>query len=433
MSFLKTACIDDLINNSIKTINESIRHINTDTGWHQHLDAKKVGIVATSIALKFYSLTGKTCPEEEDAIKFILNKQNNDGGWPYISNTPDKSNVESTCWAIQALSLYEDKYSNAITKGVNWLLKHIIKINQSIDLGWGYINEQPSRTYHTCIALRTLAKKPENKAQEFESALQWLKNTQDSKGGWGESNGRPASLFFTSYAVITLIECGTETNAPSIIKALEWIENKIEEVGWNDASLTCYLEFIEQEIDSRKSRLSFFHFTLPYITMAFIKAGRQNSPIVFNSLSILKKKNLNGYWLHPFLEDSSIKPIWAIYDAISSFIMFKQKKNNWGKIIYFRLFRGKIMSITRYNPFRIIDSIGKKYWFAIRLFGGIAVFCLTAFWIYSYLSPDTNHRFGSIEQFIASIASSLIASLIFSFPNIIRYINKKLGLFNSLL
>ena len=159
--------------------------------------------------------------------------------------------------------------------------------------------------------------------------------------------------------------------------------------------------------------------------MAFIKAERLNSPIVLNSLSILEKKSEDGSWKHPFLENSKIKPIWAIYDTIYSFVIFKQKKNNWKNILYFKIFRGKIINITKYNPIRIIDSIEKNYWFAIRLFGGIAIFCLTAFWIYSYL-PDTNHRFGSMEQFIASIASSLIASLIFSFPNIIRYINKKI-------
>ena len=106
MKKLKYSEIDSIIKKSIDTMSDSIRTVDEYTGWHQHLGSNKIGIVATSMAIKFYKeLVGTLCPSEDAAKYFIYNKQNEDGGWPYISNTNGESNIEATCWALQALSL----------------------------------------------------------------------------------------------------------------------------------------------------------------------------------------------------------------------------------------------------------------------------------------------------------------------------------------
>lgn len=99
--------IEDRIEKFTEVLTASQRHIDGNTGWHQHLRAPKIGIVATAMALIYYKKIEQPCPDEEQCLNFIRSKVMEDGGWPYISNAANRSNIESTCWALQALHLYD--------------------------------------------------------------------------------------------------------------------------------------------------------------------------------------------------------------------------------------------------------------------------------------------------------------------------------------
>lgn len=84
------------------------------------------------MALLFYKTINKDAPEKELNLNFIRRKQNPDGGWPYISNTSNTSNVESTCWALLALYKYDSiLFHDQIENGVNWLLAQYEQISDS--------------------------------------------------------------------------------------------------------------------------------------------------------------------------------------------------------------------------------------------------------------------------------------------------------------
>ena len=83
--------LDAAVKACTKTLTDNQRHVGEDVGWHQHLGTNKIGIVATSIALLYYKMIGKPCREEEQCLSFLVKRQNQDGGWPYISNTKGES------------------------------------------------------------------------------------------------------------------------------------------------------------------------------------------------------------------------------------------------------------------------------------------------------------------------------------------------------
>ncbi|MCM0301929.1 terpene cyclase/mutase family protein [Bacteroides fragilis] len=441
MKKLKYSEIDSIIKKSIDTMSDSIRTVDEYTGWHQHLGSNKIGIVATSMAIKFYKeLVGTLCPSEDAAKYFIYNKQNEDGGWPYISNTNGESNIEATCWALQALSLYDKEYQECIEKGILWLIKKNTK--KEIDTGWGFIDDSISRTYNTCFVLRTLKSIKNNHIncqKEIESALKWLRDTQDNNGAWGEMQGGRSSVFFTAFVILTLIEYDREIDKPRIKKALDWLETRIKDIGLYDNSLECYLELMEGRVNNSLVRIPFFHYVLPHIICAFIKGGRHNNSIVFNGMILLKERFIDGYWNHPFVENSNLKPIWALYDSIQAFCILQQryapiwvsKANNKGchlykknDIKYFIVPFKKMVAVTTFNPVRLISWINKK----IITFGGltlvIAISLNLILYLYQFIPYSIKQEIDDSKDFFISIIASIIASIIiYIFQKVWKFLN----------
>lgn len=421
---IKASRINNLLLQSTNKISNSVRHVNGETGWHQHLQAKKIGIVATSIALLLLNRQNKKNSEQEEAYKFIVNSQNPDGGWAYISNLPDKSNTESTCWAIRALNIDKNQYSSQIEKGIEWLLSKI-QMKTPEDSGWGFIGISHPRVYNTCLVLRVLSELNFNSKEEFESGQQWLRNCQNSDGGWGEIKGSQSGLFYTSYAIETLINCGTAPNETIIKEALIWLESKVYEVGLTSPSTVCTLEFIEENGDGIKSRTPFFHFTIPHIVQAFILSGNHKNKIVFEGIQELMKSSKDGYWKHPFLEDSKLIPIWAIYDSTELLQQFVNSYKDWNNIHHFRIWRRKIRRIRKYSPIRIWDKINPEYLnFALTVLI-IVISIRYSLKIYRIIPDWLLEKIDGYVNFGLSVFSSIIASLIIYAMNpILRNLGK---------
>jgi hypothetical protein len=407
---LQVKKVDALINSCTEALNKSQRHIGNSVGWHQHLLSKKVGIVANSIAILYYNLLNKDCPEAGKSREFIINAQQEDYGWPYISNLPDTSNVESTCWALKALYLNKEENVTNIDNGVKWLLGKT-EIDSPIDQGWGFVSSKFSRVYHTCLVLRTLKILEKTDKVEYESGLHFIINLQNSDGGWGETQGKPSGIFYTSYAIVTLIQCGYSSSEGFIIKAIKWLESNISKEGLEAPSNVCCLEFIEESNEGKKSRTPFFHFTIPHIIQAFVLSGNQKNTIVFDGLKYLLSTNEEGFWKHPFLEDSSIKPIWAIYDSIEAISVFKNSHSNWEKIHHFKLWQKKIRVICNFNPIRLWDLLNPKIGRFISISIVLSIIIYSVITIYQFIPTEYFQEAKEIKEFSLSIMSSLIASL----------------------
>lgn len=300
-------------------LDANLRRLGADVGWHQHLGTRKVGIVASAIGLLLHKELHSSFEQENDVLSFLVRKQNTDGGWSYISNSQNCSNVEATCWALLALHNYNSNrlYNGNIEKGKAWLLKQNTSIKE--DLGWAFRKNGEIRVYITCFVLRTLNILGEKDESCIETALHWLIDAQNKNGGWGETKGDEPSVFFTSYALITLLEFETKgiNYHTQIEKGKEWLEKVMNDLSMQESFLICRLEMMETEERNHKYRISFFHYVLPYVVLCYVKLGVCNRK-VFESIEILLERSAKGYVDHPMLDNPDKRPIWALYDLASA-------------------------------------------------------------------------------------------------------------------
>ena len=369
--------LDAAVKACTKTLTDNQRHVGEDVGWHQHLGTNKIGIVATSIALLYYKMIGKPCREEEQCLSFLVKRQNQDGGWPYISNTNGESNVESTCWALQALKRYNEvnTYDEILRKGIDWIVSQHTFIADN-DSGWGFIRESAPRVYITAFVLRTLVMLGRKDLQVFESAKQWLVNAQNEDGGWGELSDRGSSFFFTSYVIVSLLECGYQKTDGVIKKAKTWLEMRLHEFDMEDASLLCYMEFIEKGVGEERVRIPFFHYVLPYVIKACIRLDVDNRTI-FKAITLLESRTQDGEIEHPMLENSKIKPIWALFDSVSSIKEFEGQFVKWNDLHEIILVYKRFWTFGKKNPLRFIvryfDMVARTVTMAAVFYGSFVL------------------------------------------------------------
>lgn len=416
--------IDNIISACTKTLNDNQRHIGSDVGWHQHLGSHKVGIVATAMALLYYREIDKECPEKEASLEFLRQKKNNDGGWPYISNTNGKSNVESTCWALCALHQYDAQlYREEIDGGISWLLSQYEQ-HEDMDSGWPFMRESLPKIYLTAFVLRTFKRLGKDCGQEYESAKKWLIDAQNDDGGWGELPERGSSIFFTCYCILTLMECGKSKDDIMIMNAFRWLERKISHIDMYDSSLICYLEFIEKGIGNERARIPFFHYVLPYVVMTYIKLGKKNL-VVFEAMKVLIERSSYGSIEHPMLENSKITPIWALFDAVSALQSFKDSVEQWDKKYEFIVFLDKIRGIGKLNLLRLLIRISNWFWRLFAVF--VTIYIAIVYWesISSWWESVQSNTLGQL-------LTSITATIIYAIGNLIlSRICKKVKLFKT--
>ncbi len=141
---------------------------------------------------------------------------------------------------------------------------------------------------------------------------------------------------------------------------------------------------------------------------------------------LLKDRFIDGYWNHPFVENSNLKPIWALYDSIQAFCMLKQKyppqcsskSHKNGTTIYFKNTEyfiapfKKMIAVTTFHPLRLISWTNKK----ILTFGGlafvIAISLNLIFYLYQLMPDNIKHGIDNSGNFLISIIASIIASII---------------------
>lgn len=228
-----------------------------------------------------------------------------------------------------------------------------------------------------------------------------------------------SNLFFTSYCISTLIKIGFTPDDPIIKKAHDWLNKRLQETEKDDPSLVCYMEFIEEGIGQSRIRITFFHYVLPYVAKAYMNLGCNNRHL-FNSLYYLIQRSKDGIIEHPNLENSRIHPIWALFDASTCFIDFKNlHSSNWKKEYVFSCIFNKIRSYRWWSPFRLFTL------FSAWTCGGIAV--LVFVWIIIWQAANIATFWNTIEHKIwGGIIISLIASVIYGICGaLIGYFKKR--------
>lgn len=411
--------LDSLFSKGADVFANTQRDIAGDVGWHQHLGSGKIGIVATAMALIYYKdIAQLPCPKEKECIDFLKKTQQDDGGWSFITNSKGISNVLATCWSIRALYKYKAD-TDIIDKAVSWLYSK----KQEGDFGWSLFGTK-SQTFPTCFCVMTLLElgaKPEDEI--LCSALTWLRNTRLQDGSWADSIEKPyQSLFHTALTILCLQKANITTDLDLIKTGLDWIEAKFQTQDFSAPCYECDLELMEERVGDENIRVPYFHFTLPYVALVFLNANRGDN-VVFKCIRLLVERNEGGSWPHPFIENKKIIPIWTLYDGMLAIKVFKERMQRdvnsslfsddfhdpiENSIVYYKLYRKKIIWVRAYSPIRLTDKIGRQ---ALRFFIVAVIIAIIV-----YFALQHADKIGQIlsNEDSSSIAIAIITSFIAS-------------------
>ena len=173
----------------------------------------KLLICLLLIALSLHTTAGMAAKSPYDTIEgaasYIIENQNNDGGWPLIPG--EESDAEITAIAMQALMLKGwGSGSSVIRRGVSYLIKH-----QKSDGSW---NGNAAHTIFAAIALKR-AEAVEYWEAQF-NALKWLEETQKESGSWGREIRQPGNPLYTGAVLAGFLDSLTLTGSLNLLLKL---------------------------------------------------------------------------------------------------------------------------------------------------------------------------------------------------------------------
>ena len=187
----------------------------------------KLWICSLLIALSLHTTVGRAAKSPYDTIEraasYIVEHQNDDGGWPVIPG--EKSDVEVTAFAMQALMLKGwGSGSSVIRRGVSYLVK-----NQKSDGSW---NGNAAHTIFASIALKR-AEAVEYWEAQF-NGLKWLEEAQKESGSWGREIRQPGNPLYTGAVLTGLGLLDFDRESELVTKAADWLASRINyDGGWS--------------------------------------------------------------------------------------------------------------------------------------------------------------------------------------------------------
>ncbi len=197
------------------------------------------------LALKLLADKNEDCRSEAEAgIVWLLDLQNRDGGIPTFCRgwgaLPfDRSSPDLTAHTLRAWSAWYDDCDPPIQHRIDQATRAAIAYlakTQNSDGSWmplWFGNQHRNRdeanpTYGT--AMVTIALRESMYVSEpalLESGLRWLKENQNSDGGWGSGKGTPSTIEETALALRALP--ANKEHTDQVDQGLQWLIQKTEE------------------------------------------------------------------------------------------------------------------------------------------------------------------------------------------------------------
>ncbi len=199
------------------------------------------GVWSTAEIVHAIARTAREDGDEDclkDACQYLLENQNEDGGWPFRSK--GKSIVDITSWCCLALSHFG--HDAAIIRGVRFLLTSRSNSGTRVEDGWGLTINEYDRVYSTWIASYCLSRLlransrvfdeelTQNIASALGSARNWLLSVRNADGGWGPAADQPSNFTSTATALLTLFLQGE--NPVQFADAYRFLARGIQEDLW---------------------------------------------------------------------------------------------------------------------------------------------------------------------------------------------------------
>ncbi len=173
-------------------------------------------------------------------IDWLKQNQGIDGSWStYQPGQGDVGCVSITAHAIEALIAHGNNES-CVDKGIQWIRSNGHKDGYWDDL-W-----LAKRTYGTACALAALIKAGYGNASEITQAVQWLEQTQNTDGGWGEDIfGTPDESTVEQTAWCTYALLLIDNTSQAAQKGMQFLlEHQKENGAWQESCVGIYWEVI---------------------------------------------------------------------------------------------------------------------------------------------------------------------------------------------
>ena len=201
--------------------------------------------------LKLNPTAANLAPSLAAAVKWLLDLQNNDGGWPTFCRgwgaLPfDRSTPDLTAHALRALYFWREKQVRERVDAEESNRGLISRIDRAVPAGFAYLarTQRPDGTWFPLwfgnqfspdeenpvygVARVLAAYRDWNRLDESvpQSAIAWLADVQNSDGGWGGAKNTPSSTEETALAVEALLPL--RKYKESCDRGLEWLVERVE-------------------------------------------------------------------------------------------------------------------------------------------------------------------------------------------------------------
>jgi squalene-hopene/tetraprenyl-beta-curcumene cyclase len=224
---------------------------NEDGGWpFSGLPAGNLPSDADDTALATLALLKSGIDKEHATIrrslKWLKDHQSENGGWgTYIPGTGDVSCVSVTSHAIEAC-LAAGELQEEVEKAIAWL-KRSISVSGYWDDLWLARN-----TYGTASAIAALVKSGHADCDEVKCGIRWLEEVQNRDGGWGEDmegHRTQSTVEQTAWSTYALLLAENSEN-PSAQRGIEYLLNHQNNDGsWPSSCVGIYWEVIGGYVD----------------------------------------------------------------------------------------------------------------------------------------------------------------------------------------
>lgn len=181
-----------------------------------------------------------------DGVRWLLNVQNADGGWPTFCRgwgaLPfDRSAADLTAHAVRALSAWRESLSDdrvlpSIRRGLRYLAQQQRPEGSWTPLWFGnqHRPDEQNPVYGTARVLLAYRDLGEFHREPARRGLKWLAANRSIEGGWGSASGPdrggPCSVEETALAVEALVSaCREPELQPAVEGGLRWLIGAVSE------------------------------------------------------------------------------------------------------------------------------------------------------------------------------------------------------------
>ncbi len=209
--------------------------------------------------LKLNPQSSLVTPSLNAAIKWLLDLQNNDGGWPTFCRgwgaLPfDRSTPDLTAHALRALYFWREKQIHDGVDTEESIRGLISRTDRAVSAGFAYLarRQRSDKTWFPLwfgnqfspdeenpvygVARVLAAYRDWNRLNDPvpQSAIAWLADAQNFDGGWGGGKNTPSSTEETALAVEALLPL--KRYEESCDRGLEWLLERVESKTFQNPS-----------------------------------------------------------------------------------------------------------------------------------------------------------------------------------------------------